>query len=192
MPEISPRVAELLAYMDEMRRRLLETAMHVNPSFASIRPRSGAWSAEENLAHLAKVEGSVANLIERSVEWARTHEVGPETSGGESVLSSLDEFGMAEGKTILTAPETVAPESGIPIEKSLEALKQSRERLRTALIAGCDLDLSSVKRPHRVMGELNIYQWALFVAQHEERHRRQMDRAMEEVTERAAECAPIV
>ena len=117
MPEISPRLAELLAYMDETRRRLLETAMHVNPSFASIRPRSGAWSAEENLAHLAKVEGSVANLIERSVEWARSHGVAPETSGGESVLSSLDEFGMAEGKTTLAAPETVAPESGIPIEK---------------------------------------------------------------------------
>lgn len=191
MPEISPRVTELLAYMDEMRGRLLETAMHVNPSFASIRPRSGAWSAEENLAHLAKVEGSVAQLIEKSVEWARTHDIGPATPG-ESILSSLDKFGMAEAKTTITAPETVTPESGIPIEKSLESLEQSRGRLRAALVAGCDLDLTAVKRPHRVMGELNIYQWALFVAQHEERHRRQMDRTMEEVTERAAECAPIV
>jgi hypothetical protein len=37
-----------------------------------------------------------------------------------------------------------------------------------------------------------MYQWALFVAQHEERHRRQMERTLADVTERAAECAPIV
>jgi uncharacterized damage-inducible protein DinB len=191
MAEISPRLAELLAYMDEMRRRLLETAQQVNPSFASIRPHSGAWSAAENLAHLAKVEDGVARLVQKSVEWARDHGVGPETSN-ESVLSSLDRFNMVEPDTKMTAPEMVTPDSTIPMEESLESLRKSRERLRAALTSGCDLDLASVKRPHRVLGEINIYQWGLFVAQHEERHRRQIDRTMGEVTERAAECAPIV
>jgi hypothetical protein len=184
-------MSELLAYMDETRRRLVDTATQIAPAFASVRPRSGAWSAAENLAHLAKVEEGVARMMERSVEWARSHGVGPSTSD-DSVMASLDEFRLTEPVRKLIAPESVAPEDDVPPEKSLESLASSRKRLVDAINAGSDLDLTSVKRPHRIMGELDMYQWALFVAQHEERHRRQIERTMEEVTELAAECAPIV
>ena len=191
MAEIPRRISELVAYMDDMRGQLLETATQVAPAFASVRPRSGAWSAAENLAHLAKVEEGVARMIERSVEWARSHGIGPAESD-DSIIHSIDEFRMTETVGKLTAPEMVVPEENVPIEQSLVSLRQSRQRLRDALLAAGDLDLSQVKRPHRVMGELDMYQWALFVAQHEERHRRQIERTMNEVTELAAECAPIV
>ena len=95
MPETSRRMSELLAYMDETRRRLVDTATQIAPAFASVRPRSGAWSAAENLAHLAKVEEGVARMMERSVEWARSHGVGPSTSD-DSVMASLDEFRLTE------------------------------------------------------------------------------------------------
>jgi len=191
MPEIRARLAELLAYMDETRAMLMQTAMQVNPAFASIRPRSGAWSAAENLAHLAKVEEGVARLVERSVLWARSHDIGPEQSD-ESIMSSLDSFRMTEPVRKSVAPEMVAPDANVPMDKSLESLAASRQRLRDALVSGGDLDLSAVKRQHATVGELDMYQWALFVAQHEERHRKQIDRTMNEVTELAAECAPIV
>lgn len=99
---------------------------------------------------------------------------------------------MIESETRRIAPEIVAPGDDIPIEVSLEALIQARTRLRAALSGSNDIDLSLVKRSHQAIGELDMYQWALFVAQHEERHRRQIDRIMEEVTGRAAESAPIV
>jgi hypothetical protein len=92
----------------------------------------------------------------------------------------------------LEAPEMVRPDEDIPIEISVDSLRQSRERIREAILSSSDLDLSTVKRPHRVLGELDMYKWVEFVAQHEERHRKQIDRTMREVTERAAECAPIV
>jgi hypothetical protein len=78
------------------------------------------------------------------------------------------------------------------VEESLTSLAQSRKELRSILIDNCDVDLSAIKRPHPLLRELDMYQWALFVAQHEVRHRRQMERTLAEVTERAAECAPIV
>ena len=191
MPEIRPRLAELLAYMDETRAMLMQTAIQVNPAFASVRPRSGAWSAAENLAHLAKVEEGVARLVERSVQWARSHGIGPEQSD-ESIMASLDSFRMTEPVRKTIAPEMVAPDANVPMDQSLASLSGSRQRLRDALVSGADLDLSAVKRQHASVGELDMYQWALFVAQHEERHRKQIDRTMNEVTERAAECAPIV
>jgi hypothetical protein len=84
------------------------------------------------------------------------------------------------------------PDTERTVDDSLASLLMSRERLRDILIDNCDVDLSSIKRPHPLLRDLDMYQWALFVAQHEERHRRQIERTLAEVTERAAECAPIV
>lgn len=191
MTELRAGLRELLAYMDDTRARLLETVNGINPDFAAIRPQEGEWSAAETVAHLAKVEAGVARLVEKSVQWARTHGIGPRTSD-ETVISSLDAFRIAEPLSSMVAPEIVRPEEGVPLEASLDSLARSREQLRNALIAGDDLDMTVIKRPHQALGELNLLQWALFVAQHEERHRRQIDRTMGDVTERAAECAPIV
>lgn len=191
MPEVRPRLAELFSYLDETRAGLVAAATGVNTTFAGVRPRSGAWSAAENVAHLAAVETGVARLIERSVEWARSHGVGPGESD-ESVMRSLDAFQLSVPLTKLTAPEMVAPSGNERIEESLESLERSRTRLRDALIAGADLDLCAVTRPHPVLGEINLYQWALFVGQHEDRHRKQIERTLREVTELAAECTPMV
>lgn len=191
MTEIRPGLRELLGYMDATRGRLLETVHGINPDFATIRPQEGEWSAAETLSHLAKVEAGIARLVEKSIQWARTHGTGPATSD-YSVLASLDEFRVAEPLGRMVAPEIVRPEEQVPVDVSLDSLRRSREQLRNSLIAGDDLDLTVVTRPHQALGELNLLQWALFVAQHEERHRRQIDRTMGDVTERAAECAPIV
>jgi len=191
MREVPRRLDELLRYLDATRARLFATAAEINPAFASIRPRSDAWSAAETMAHLALVEEGVARLITRSVAWARSHGIGPEESD-ESIMSSLDRFNMTEPARKMAAPSIVTPEDEASIEQSLTSLRASRQRLREALIDGSDLDLSAVKRPHAVMGELNVYQWALFVGQHEERHRKQIERTIREVTELAAESAPIV
>lgn len=107
-------------------------------------------------------------------------------------MSSLDSFQLSVPLTKLTAPEMVAPSGNERIEESLGSLERSRTRLRDALIAGADLDLCAVTRPHLVLGEINLYQWALFVGQHEDRHRKQIERTLREVTELAAECAPMV
>lgn len=191
MTELPRHMAELIDYMEQSRARLMETAGSISPAIASIRARNGEWSAAEILAHLAKVEAGVAQMMEKSVAWARTHDIGPATPEA-SILSSLDAFRIVDPVTRLEAPEIVAPAQDAPIEASIESLRQSRERLRAALIAGADLDLTRVKRPHRALGEIHMLQWALFVAQHEERHRRQIERTIEEVTERCAQCAPIV
>ena len=191
MPEMKQKLAELLAYMDEKRAELCATAGQINPAFASIRPRSGDWSAAEVVAHLALVEDGIGRLISKSIRKAREEGVGPDVSG-DSLMSSLDEYRVIDNEVKLTAPSRITPTDPRPLEESLAALEQSRAKLRDALIAGSDLDLASIRQPHPVLGEINLYQWALFVAQHEERHRRQIERTLNEVTELAAECAPIV
>jgi len=185
------RLAELLSYMDATRGRLVATASDINPAFAGIRPHTDAWSAEENVSHLAVVEEGVARLIVKSIEWAKTHGVGPETSD-ETIMSSLDQYLLTETTPKRKAPSMVTPASDQSVDDSLAALASSRKRLKDALLSADGLDLCQVKHAHPGLGEIDMYQWALFVAQHEERHRKQIERTMDEVTELAAESAPIV
>jgi hypothetical protein len=191
MTEIRRKIAELFEYLDSTRASLLDCARDMNQSFAVIRPRDGEWSAAENLAHLALVEATVAILMEKTIAAAREQGIGPDTSD-QSFMSSLDKWRVAEPRTKLEAPARIVPDPGKAVSESIAALEQSRARLKSIILQNAHLDLASIKRPHPVVGELDMYQWGLFVAQHEERHRKQMERALAAVTERAAECAPIV
>ncbi len=185
------RLAEVITAMDESRSALMVTVADAGGAFAAVRPNEEAWSVAEILTHLALVEAGVARLVASSVRWARNNGVAEEVSD-ESVLATLDQFGVATPTRKLKAPAMVDVGPGANMTEAVGSLTGSRAELRQALIDGDGLDLASVVRPHVRLGEINIYQWALFVAQHEERHRKQIEATLREVTGRAAECAPIV
>ena len=191
MNKIPAKLEELLSYMDATRAALVACAREMNPSFAQIRPRDGVWSPAEVLAHLALVEGNVVKLMTKSIADARAQGIAPDASD-LSFMHSLDRWRVEESEMKVIAPARITPENSGSVEESLASLADSRGQLRKILIDNCDLDLAAIKRPHPLLRELDMYQWALFVAQHEVRHRRQMERTLGEVTERAAECAPIV
>ena len=185
------RLAEILDYVDVARGRLLEAAQGVNPSFAEIRPRKGSWCVAEILMHLTMTEDLVARIISRSVSLGREQGVGPETSE-ESLLSSLDTLSIADSGKPLAAPERITPPRDATTKQAIKALDASRRALRGALRDADGMNLGALTRPHPVFGELNIYQWALFVGKHDERHTSQIQRTLRDVTESAAESAPIL
>ena len=184
------RLAEILDYLDTSRARLLESVAHVDSTFGEIRPREGVWSVAQILTHIGSVDTSVANLVTRSVEWGKENGVGPETSD-ESVLSSIDSQSFVEATLPLPAPERLVPPADSTMDGALKSLVSSRQTLKDALATGDGMDLSGIFRPNRVFGELNLYQWAVFAAQHEERHRRQIERTLRELAESTTESAPI-
>jgi hypothetical protein len=188
---IPAKLKELFSYMDETRAALVACARNMNPSFARIRPRDDVWSAADNLAHLALVEQFVVEMIGKSIAKARAEGVGPDQSD-ESFMNSLDRWRVPDPLMKVIAPARITPDNSKSVEESLRSLELSRERLRAVLRENAEIDLGAVKRPHPLLRDLDMYQWALFVAQHEDRHRKQMERALAETTERAAECAPIV
>lgn len=191
MTEMRRKIAELFEYMDATRASLLACARDMNESFAMIPPREGEWSAAQNLAHLALVESGVTAFMEKTIAAARVEGTGPDRSE-DSFISSLDDWRVAEPLTKRTSPSRVAPDADKSVRESIESLVGTRARLKSIILENSDLDLHSIRREHPAVGVIDMYQWALFVAQHEERHRKQMERALAEVTERAAECAPIV
>jgi hypothetical protein len=137
------------------------------------------------------VEASVAKLISRSVSLGREQGVGPETSE-DSLLSSLDRFSITKPVRPVMTSERGIPPRDSSTRSAMESLQTSRRALQEALRDADGINLAALTRTHPSLGDINIYQWALFVGQHDERHARQIERTLREVTEGAAESAPII
>lgn len=168
-----PRLAQLLDYAELQRAALLAALEAVPGPLWTRRPDPDAWSVAEVLEHLHRVETGIARLVRRRLEEARAAGLGVETES-DSLLGSLDRFGLAERRRLVTAPEPVRPKGALPPAEAVAALAASRRELRDAAAEGDGLALGAVQAPHALLGPLTLYQWLLFVGQHEARHAAQI------------------
>jgi hypothetical protein len=166
---VHPRLEELLQYADAQRAVLLAAVAAVPESARERRPRDDSWSVAEVLEHLHRVEQGVSRLIARQLERARARGLGPETET-DSLLQSLDHLAILKRGATLPAPEFVQPQGSLTAAAAMTALEQSRRTMREALAPGDGLALGSVSYPHALLGPLTLYQWVLFLGQHERRH----------------------
>ena len=167
-----PRVADLVDYLSRERAALLAAVASVPADQLDRQPAPGSWSVAELLDHLQQIEAGSARLLSGRLAKAREAGLGPETST-ESVLDCLAAYPIKDGPP-REAPEMVRPRPDARAEEALAGLQASREMLLNVLREGDGLDLGSVTANHRVLGDIGIYQWCMFIGQHEERHERQI------------------
>ncbi len=168
-----PRLAELIEYARKQRAELLAAVDEVPETGRDAKLESSAWSVAEILEHLYRVETGIVRLIRRGVERGRAGGVPPELDQG-SLLNSLDRFRLADRTYVVAAPEPVVPRGELTAAAALAALDDSRQTLMDAAFAASGLALGTITYPHPLMGSLTLYQWILFVGQHELRHARQI------------------
>jgi hypothetical protein len=168
-----PRLAELSAHLAQQRRTLLDVAFEIPGDSWQTRPDDGQWSVSEILEHLYRVDRNVAALLAKRV--AKAREAGhPEETETSSVLGTLDQFRVSEVVSKLVAPEPVTPTENADRETVERLLAESRAALNAAIASGDGLALGAIKHTHLRFGELDLYQWMLFVAGHEKRHTAQL------------------
>lgn len=164
-----PRLTELREFVDAQRSALLSAASLVPPERWTERPAPGRWSITELFEHLYKVEYGSARLVEKRALEARAaaHPAETETT---SMLGALDGTGLTDRSRKMAAPERVAPTGGWTREQALESLAVSHAKLHDGFRAAEGLALRTVMAPHPRLGEIDLYQWILFIGQHEQRH----------------------
>jgi hypothetical protein len=89
------------------------------------------------------------------------------------MMRSLDWFPIIDGAK-RQAPEIVVPRAEARAPEVHDALRRSRADLHAALRLGDGLALAEVTATHPALGVINVYQWVLFIGQHEARHARQV------------------
>jgi hypothetical protein len=170
-----PTLREIADLLDQTRAELLATWAAIDPDDRERRPAPDQWSPAELLEHLRLVEGGSTRLLARRLERAREAGLGPETASG-SRLDALDRFGIAAGTARLVAPELVTPTGPVRAADAEAGLAETRAALRALLAAADGLALGEVRATHARFGDLDMYQWLVFLAQHERRHAAQLAR----------------
>jgi hypothetical protein len=178
-----PRLAGIAAHLEDTRSRVVAAALTLTPEDSARRPSPDAWSVDEILTHLGLVEPGVAKRIAKSVRLAKEAGLARETSE-EPVLHFLDGRRIETGETKQVAPEFVDPKQILPQAGALAALARSREALNAALAEADGWALAEVVAPHPVLGPLNMYEWLIFLGQHERRHLAQLERTAAAVAAR--------
>jgi DinB superfamily len=176
------RLAETMDYVEEKRRELLQSFEGVDGDRLCRRAAPDGWSVAEILEHLRMVESGVARLITKRVGQAKEAGLGEEKSTA-SVLPSFDRYSAILEKAVMQSPATVQPRANIDISDALEGLESSREALRAAVVSATGLSLGEIKHTHQILGELDLYQWLIFVGHHEGRHRKQIERTLKSIPE---------
>lgn len=168
-----PRLAELVAYTVAQRSALLAAVNGVPEAYRSQRPALDCWCVAEVLEHLHRVERGISRLAAQGIDRARSQGVGPERNQ-ESLLGSLDDFHLDQRSRRIVAPGPVSPRGELSTDQALAALRESRQALLSALSSGDGLALGEITFAHPLLGVLDLYQWVLFVGQHEARHAEQI------------------
>jgi hypothetical protein len=172
---VGKRLGEVVATIAEPRERLLAALTPLAQAAFDAPPASGGWSPGELAHHLALMDAFVARLLEKQCARAAAAGLGPDPSG-DSVLGALDRFQIETAPRKLTAPEGMRPTRGMPRQELLDLLAANRAALLRAAAAAAPYDLTKLQFPHPVFGKLDMYQWILFVGQHELRHFHQLER----------------
>lgn len=167
-----PRLAEIVKYVDDCRSDLESAARGLPYERWSERPTAESWSVAQVFDHLHLSESGIARLLAKRIARAKEAGLGPERSE-ESVLKDLDFFPVVDGPK-RQAPEIVVPRPDATAPEVVDALRRSRGDLHAALREGDGLALGEVTATHPGLGVINLYQWVLFVGQHEARHTRQV------------------
>jgi len=164
------------AELEKSRAALLTTAEQVPEAQFHARPSEEAWSVSEILHHLVLVENRIVDRVGPAIAGARAQGAGPEPADPTPHVRSLDHFQIE--RVIQPIQSRTIPEPGHERAELVAGLQESRKRLLSAMKSAEGIDLSGLTAPHPALGELNLYQWLIFVARHEERHRTQIERAV--------------
>jgi uncharacterized damage-inducible protein DinB len=181
IPMMHQRLAELSEYLAQQRRAVLDAAAVVPTDRWQREPTPGRWSVSQILEHLARAERNVSAFLAKRIGAARVagH---PAESDTSSVLGTLDGHGVSDRSVRLTSPESTFPLENPDRETAERRLTESRAAMLAAVDSGDGLALSSIRATHPRLGELDLYQWILFVAEHERRHVAQIQEAAAQLT----------
>lgn len=166
------KVQEIVTEIEGIRQSIYDTVAPLSQVQLDFKPAPDRWSISENLSHLNKVERGLPKLYALLLQ--KLEEAGwkPETEG--SALHSLDDTILAVDGPKFQAPERVLPVSDLSKDEVLAALRQSRQAVLEAVMPAPEYDLSGVQWPHPALGNINFYQWVLFIGLHEQRHLNQI------------------
>lgn len=161
----------LLQQLAASRERLLEAVEGLTDEQRTFRPAPTRWSVADCVEHIIVVENFVLDSMQKVLATAPEPARQAEVRGKDEII--LEQVPARNRR--VTGPPQVMPTGRWPeFEDRLRRFEAVRER--TVRLAGVtQADLRSHFFPHPILGDLDCYQWLLFLCTHCERHVRQLE-----------------
>jgi uncharacterized damage-inducible protein DinB len=167
-------VNEIYEHIDRARARLVAAVEGLTDEQQAFTTAPERWSVAQVCEHLAMVEGNVVALLDKLLGKAEA----PGDSagaGGTFEPVSIEEFVERSRAVKFEAPERIRPSGALPVADSLARLRDTRAALHALRPRVERADGRALSFPHPAWGALDLYQWLLFVAAHEDRHLAQIE-----------------
>lgn len=136
------------------------------------KPDTGGWSIGQVVEHVALAELRLLDLVTTKLPHAPPPSAGK--SRGPARFTRLDTVVPSRTEQRIVAPEMLVPKgTWASPEVSLAAFVEARNQTIAAAEAAGPEALEHVL-PHRFFGELDVEEWAYFMALHSARHTAQV------------------
>jgi len=173
---VSKKIQEIIDAISTHREALTDSVGGLSAAQLDYKPGEGQWAISDILHHLALTDEANLKLVSRMARQAEALQVAPDPTPDGSELNCLASYADTIRNTKAQAPEFVRPQSHEAAEKSLARLEESRRRFLELVEQLGRYDLTQLKYPHPLLGELNMYQWLMIAGGHERRHAGQIER----------------
>lgn len=152
-----------LRLLDETQDRVVQLMQGLSPGQLLYRPAPDCWSVAENVEHLVITERRLMTALEKLLQ--RRPDVTTQSSIADHEL--LGKVGTVTQR--VQAPPFAMPTLQWPVESLPQEFATSRARTRDfACTTTADLRRYFIR--HFVFGNLDGYQWLLFISGHARRH----------------------
>jgi uncharacterized damage-inducible protein DinB len=167
-------VEEIYQSIDESRARLQRSVEALTDGELSFHSSPDRWSIAEILEHLSIVERQLARLCHVMVAKAEASQNEPRAEVNFAPVS-IEQLLEPLKNRKFEAPKNARPKGDVSAEEALARLAESRAALHALRTRIEQINGRSVMYPHPVAGEMDLYQWLLFVGAHDDRHRAQIE-----------------
>lgn len=158
--------------IEERRQRLCAELVALPPEPLAFRPAPGAWSLPEVAQHLSLVDARVTRVLtERRVTGV------PRRTVRDVLIRArlLDAFFLT-GIRVKMPVKGVAPDSAVPLERTVALWAEARATLKAYLDQIHDTGSRVIVYRHPVGGFMDIFDTLKFIRRHHDHHLRQVAR----------------
>ena len=125
------------------------------------------WSIAEVAEHITATEAFIFEILQKKMKEAPS---APEKKDAVRGKEQIIQRAVPNRGRKVTAPEEVRPTGRwATLRETREAFEKTRQRTIDFVKLSKE-DLRSWHHPHFALGEMDIYQWTVFLAAHSERH----------------------
>lgn len=165
------QVLEQFAASEAHLLRLLEG---LTPEQLTFRTAPDRWSIAETVEHVVMVENAILRRIRQKIGEPSVRTERPDPAVMDATLWKH----VAKRSRRVQAPEAARPSGKLTVvAEAVAAVRTTRGRT-VEFVTATEADLRGHVFPHMIFGDLDLYQWLIFLSLHGSRHAGQIEETM--------------